>query len=42
MNMMHIVSVGGTVGPADVLWENAVSHGIHSKWLLNNDVDLDT
>jgi hypothetical protein len=42
MNKMHIVSVGATVGPADVLWENAASDGIHSIWLVNNHVDLDT
>jgi len=41
-NKMHIVPVGAIVGPAHLVWENAVSGGLDSIWHVNNHVDLDT
>jgi len=40
---MHIVPVRAIVVPAHLVWEkNAASDRIHSVWLVNNHVDLDT
>ena len=39
---MHTVPVGAIVGPAHLTTENAALDRIHSVWLLNNRVDLDT
>ena len=39
---MHIVPVGGMVGPAHLVRENAASGSIDSIWLVNTHVDLDT
>jgi len=41
-NKMHIVPVGGMVGPAHLVRENAASGSIDSIWLVNTHVDLDT
>jgi hypothetical protein len=42
MNMIHIVPVGATVGPAHLIRENAASDGIDSVWLVNIHVDFNT
>jgi len=41
-NMKHIVPVGGTVGPAHLVRENAASGGINCVGLEYNIVDLHT
>jgi hypothetical protein len=41
-NKMHIVPVGGIVGLANLVRENAASGGIESIWLVNIHVDSDT
>ena len=41
-DQMHIVPVGGIVGPAHLVREIAASNRIHSIWLVNNHVDSDT
>jgi hypothetical protein len=42
-DMMHIVHVGATVGPAHLVQvKNATSDRIDSVWNVNNYVDLDT
>jgi hypothetical protein len=41
-NMMQIVPIGATVGPAHLVRGNPAACGIDSIWLVKNNVDLDT
>jgi hypothetical protein len=41
-NKMHIVPVAVVVGRTHLVQKNAPSGGIHSIWLVYNQVDLDT
>jgi len=41
-NVMHIVPIGGIVGLAHLLQENAASYGIDTVWPVYYHVDLDT